>query len=80
MDILLYIFIVLVSLCALSWIGGIIYLIHPFKFLVWFYHDIMGWHKPNDSHFNDGCSMHSHCRFCHKEIMQDSQGNWFTFN
>lgn len=33
MDILLYIFIVLVSLYALSWIGGIIYLIHPFKFL-----------------------------------------------
>ena len=27
-----------------------------------------------------GCSMYSYCRFCHKEIMQDSQGNWFTFD
>lgn len=80
MNAVFYIFIAFVSLFALHWLCGVIYLIHPFKCLVWMHHDIMGWHKPDGSHFNDGCSEHSHCRFCHKEIMQDSQGNWFTFN
>ena len=45
-----------------------------------FFHDVMGWHKPDNFRFSDGCSEHSYCRFCHKEIMQDSQGNWFTFD
>ena len=80
MGILLYIFIALFSLCTLSWICGIIYLIHPFKFLTWFYHGALHWHRPDETEFNDGCSFHSHCRFCGKEIMQDSQGNWFTFD
>ena len=69
MDVFVYVFITLISLYVLSWICGVIYLIHPFKFLSGFYHDVMGWHKPDDSYFNDGCSEHSHCRFCHKEIM-----------
>ena len=45
-----------------------------------FYHDILGWHKPkndDDSSF-DGCSFHNKCKYCGKEILQDSQGNWFT--
>jgi hypothetical protein len=25
----------------------------------------------------DGCNMHSTCVVCGKEVMQDSQGNWF---
>lgn len=62
----------------LFWITGIVWFLgHPFKAGVWFFHDIMGWHYPDDSSSFDGCSVHSHCRYCKKEIMQDSQGNWF---
>lgn len=54
----------------------------PFYFkLGWFkffYHDILGWHVPDDSEqWSDGCSQHAKCRHCGREIMQDSQGNWF---
>ena len=43
----------------------------------WFYHDILRWHMPTDSQGFDGCSFTSTCKYCGKEIMQDSQGNWF---
>lgn len=43
----------------------------------WLYHDIFGWHRPDNNYSFDGCSLHSHCKDCGKEIMQDSQGNWF---
>lgn len=42
-----------------------------------FYHDVLGWHKPTDEREFDGCSLNSRCKYCGKEIMQDSQGNWF---
>lgn len=42
MDVFVYVFITLISLYVLSWICGAIYLIHSFKFLAWFYHDVMG--------------------------------------
>lgn len=48
-------------------------------FLKWLLHDILDWHKPDHARWSDGLSEHSHCRICGKEIMQDSQGNWFTF-
>lgn len=53
-----------------------------FKFGIgkWFLHDFMHWHLPDGTNSFDGCSHHSHCKFCNKEVMQDSQGNWFTFN
>lgn len=37
-----------------------------------------GWHNGNsgDKSF-DGCSVHAVCDKCGKEVMQDSQGNWF---
>ena len=45
---------------------------------VWWFHDVLGWHRPDDSpQWSDGCSEHSRCKHCGKEIMQDSQGNWF---
>lgn len=45
----------------------------------WLYHDIFGWHIPKEDEDNsfDGCSEHNHCKYCGKDIMQDSQGNWF---
>lgn len=44
-----------------------------------FFHDLLGWHMPDDdgSFYFDGCSLHDKCKHCGKEIMQDSQGNWF---
>lgn len=64
----------------LFWIIGIAWFLgHPFKAGVWLFHDIMGWHYPDDSSSFDGCSVHSRCRYCKKEIMQDSQGNWFIW-
>lgn len=71
-----------IVICILTffWLAGLVwYLIYPFNFGVWLFHDIMGWHLPDETEFFDGCSEHSHCRFCKAEIMQDSQGNWFKF-
>ena len=49
-----------------------------FGFLRFFYHDFLGWHRPDDSpQWSDGCSTHSKCKYCGKDIMEDSQGNWF---
>lgn len=46
-----------------------------FKF--WF-HDVLKWHQPDNSpQWSDGCSVHSKCKWCGEDIMQDSQGNWF---
>ena len=39
--------------------------------------NILGWHRPSNEIGHDGCSFHSVCKYCGKEIMQDSQGNWF---
>lgn len=47
-------------------------------FLKIYYHDVLGWHTPDDSpHYSDGLSEHARCKHCGKDIMQDSQGNWF---
>lgn len=43
----------------------------------WYYHDRLGWHVPDDNYSSDGCSLYSKCKYCGKEIMQDSQWNWF---
>lgn len=37
----------------------------------------MGWHLAPKQQGFDGCSMNGCCPRCHKEVMQDSQGNWF---
>jgi len=37
-----------------------------------------GWHNGNGgSKSFDGCSIHATCSKCGKEVMLDSQGNWF---
>lgn len=43
------------------------------------FHDMLGWHQPDASNqtFN-GCSIGSVCKYCGKEILLDSQGNWFA--
>lgn len=42
-----------------------------------FYHNFMGWCRPDETRSFDGLSAHSQCKYCGKDIMQDSQGNWF---
>ena len=69
---------IIVIIIAVSWMCGVVYLISKGKIFRRFYHDLMGWHLPADEPQGfDGCSFHAHCKFCGKEIMQDSQGNWF---
>lgn len=43
------------------------------------YHDLLHWHLPEDNgeQWSDGCNQHAICKYCGKEIMMDSQGNWF---
>jgi len=43
--------------------------------------NVMGWHSPDHSEragFNLlGINLHATCKRCKRQIMQDSQGNWF---
>lgn len=38
---------------------------------------VMGWHLAPKQQGFDGCSANGTCPRCHKEVLQDSQGNWF---
>lgn len=59
-------------------ISKVIYFISKGRIFNWFYHDVMGWHLPNNEPQEfDGCSFHTHCKVCGKEIKRNSQGNWF---
>ena len=70
---------IVVITIAIMWIAGVIYLVTKGKVFKQFYHNILEWHIPDDLSYEgfDGCSIHSVCKICGKEIMQDSQGNWF---
>lgn len=70
--------IVLAVLLSTMLLCGAMYL--AFGWFAFFYHDVLGWHMPMDGaeQWHDGCSMHAVCKHCGKEILQDSQGNWFT--
>jgi hypothetical protein len=59
-----------------TYAGAILYF--KFGFLKRYYHDMLGWHTPDESSQRfDGVNEHAICKHCGKEIMQDSQGNWF---
>ena len=69
---------IIVILIAINCVCGVIYQISKGRIFNWFYHNVLGWHLPdNKPQEFDGCNIHAHCKFCEKEIMQDSQGNWF---
>jgi len=42
-------------------------------------HNYLGWHtvSKDQTQWHDGASFHCVCDQCGKEVMQDSQGNWF---
>ncbi len=61
---------------------AISFLYIKFGILKKFFHDILGWHQPAIERGEceiafDGANIHTTCKHCGKEIMQDSQGNWF---
>lgn len=63
-------------IARLIYILGLIWYKYPFKAMTWFYHGIIGWHKPTiDFHF-DGKDFTSKCRFCGKDIMLSNKGIW----
>ena len=76
-DAIIYIVMFLIGLYLLSVILCPLY----FKWGIFkrFYHDMLGWHQPDEiaSVYFDGLSTHDICKHCGKDIMQDSQGNWF---
>lgn len=43
-----------------------------------FFHNGLHWHEPTTIWFDD-FQVHSICKHCGKEIMRDSQGNWFLY-
>ncbi len=65
-------------LVSALWLYVAASLYFAFGFLKFFYHDFLGWHAPKGQYqWSDGCSARAVCRHCGKDIMQDSQGNWF---
>jgi len=38
---------------------------------------LMDWHLVSGPESFDGCSQVAHCRRCGRQVLQDSQGNWF---
>lgn len=69
--------IILLLAFAFMLIGSDLYSATRGKVFKRLYHDKLLWHIPQEARGFDGCSMHSICKICKKEIMQDSQGNWF---
>ena len=63
--------IIIVILAVAFWILMIVSYIFPRVG-----HAIFGWHHCDPSGF-DGASMTGTCKYCGKECLQDSQGNWF---
>lgn len=42
-----------------------------------FWCDFLGWHKAPDEVGFDGCSLNGVCPRCQKNVLQDSNGDWF---
>ena len=77
MTVVLYILLTPVALLFLSCALSPLYF--KFGLFKFFYHDLMGWHTPDENAEEtfDGASIHSKCKYCGRDIMMDSQGNWF---
>lgn len=67
-----------ISIFGIVWTFIAAGLYFKFGFMKFWYHDVLDWHTPDDKpQHHDGCSYHATCKYCGKDIMQDSQGNWF---
>jgi len=66
---------IICTICFVVLITSILYT--KFGYFKRFYHDVMKWHEPGDYLWWNGYIVHSYCKYCNKEILRDSQGNWF---
>jgi len=67
--------VIFISFVIMFILASILY--HQLGSFKWLFHDTLGWHMPNNFYNFDGVNLSSRCKYCGKEIMQDSQGNWF---
>ena len=70
---------ILLGLLFSIWLMGVLWTVTPFRPCKWFFHDILGWHEPDPEEGIDirGINIHAKCKYCGKDIIKDSQGNWF---
>ena len=72
--------IIILSLCAIiltiAFVMLVLSCISKFSSSIWFCNK-MGWHKNPISKGFDGCSSTGVCPRCKKNVLLDSQGNWF---
>ena len=56
---------------------GILYVRYGLFKLV--YHDIFGWHEPDETTVveTDSGNLYCRCRYCRRLMMRDGEGNWF---
>lgn len=64
-----------IVICFLAMIP--VYFLTSGRYMKFLYHDILGWHIPDDNIKSDGVITESTCKICGKKIIQDSQWNWF---
>ena len=69
----------LLSVLFLIWLLGLTWIFTPFRPCKWFFHDILSWHEPDSRKGIEirGINIHAKCKYCGKDIIRDSQGNWF---
>ena len=65
------------SIILLMFIGGLLLLVLLNGLLPIQFCKYMGWHLEPETQGFDGCSFSGKCPRCGKEVLQDSQGNWF---
>lgn len=69
-----------ITVTCMAWFYIAPCLYFKFNLFKFWYHDVLHWHTPDNSpQWFDGCSEHAKCKHCGQDIMQDSQGNWFTW-
>lgn len=45
-----------------------------------FYHNMLGWHIPKKKEIHQiGDELHSECKLCSREIIQDPRGTWYSY-
>ena len=74
MRILLFISLSIASLYFLLLMGLPLYYMYGFGKLI--YHDFLGWHSPTDKKEKWDKTLVSKCKYCSKDIFQDSHGFW----
>ena len=74
MNVLTFILIFIAILLTIMCVTGLLYIITKGALFKPFYHDVLEWHLP------DLNKTENICKFCGRKILQDSQGNWFSYD